>query len=70
VAVELVERKVAAMAQAAGSDELHQTAGPASLLEQYLASPELDRKDVVGMAVDMLLAGVDTVVIDPGVNQY
>lgn len=32
-----------------------------SLLELYLSSKELDMKDVTGMAVDMLLAGVDTV---------
>ncbi|PNF31552.1 Cytochrome P450 302a1, mitochondrial [Cryptotermes secundus] len=31
-----------------------------SLLELYLSSTELDMKDVTGMAVDMLLAGVDT----------
>jgi len=36
---------------------------PLSLLEQYLASPDLDRKDVIGMMVDMLLAGADTVSI-------
>jgi hypothetical protein len=32
-----------------------------SLLELYLSSEELDVKDVTVMAVDMLLAGVDTV---------
>ena len=32
-----------------------------SLLETYLMNPALDEKDVVGMACDMLLAGVDTV---------
>jgi ecdysteroid 25-hydroxylase CYP302A1 len=32
-----------------------------SLLDLYLSSKELDMKDVTGMAVDMLLAGVDTV---------
>ncbi|XP_029669358.1 cytochrome P450 302a1, mitochondrial-like [Formica exsecta] len=31
-----------------------------SLLEQYLKNENLDIKDVVGMACDMLLAGVDT----------
>ncbi|XP_051158005.1 cytochrome P450 302a1, mitochondrial isoform X2 [Leptopilina boulardi] len=31
-----------------------------SLLETYLMNPNLDEKDVVGMACDMLLAGVDT----------
>lgn len=33
-----------------------------SLLETYLMNPNLDEKDVVGMACDMLLAGVDTVI--------
>lgn len=32
-----------------------------SLLEEYLKNEALDIKDVVGMACDMLLAGVDTV---------
>lgn len=32
-----------------------------SLLELYLSSEELDIKDITGMAVDMLLAGIDTV---------
>lgn len=32
-----------------------------SLLELYLSSEELDMKDITGMAVDMLLAGIDTV---------
>jgi hypothetical protein len=33
----------------------------ASLLELYLSNKELDSKDVFGMMVDMLLAGIDTV---------
>lgn len=32
-----------------------------SLLELYLSCEEIDIKDVTGMAVDMLLAGIDTV---------
>jgi hypothetical protein len=32
-----------------------------SLLDLYLSSEELDIKDITGMAVDMLLAGIDTV---------
>lgn len=39
----------------------NRVARPLSLLEQYLAAPDLDRKDVIGMVVDMLLAGADTV---------
>lgn len=32
-----------------------------SLLEEYLHNPKLDLADIVGMASDVLLAGVDTV---------
>lgn len=32
-----------------------------SLLDDYLQNPKLDLPDVVGMACDLLLAGVDTV---------
>lgn len=44
-----------------------------SLLEIYLRNPTLDFKDVVGMACDMLLAGIDTVSFDDlisSVNSY
>lgn len=34
---------------------------PLTLLESYLASPELDFKDIIGMICDFLLAGIDTV---------
>lgn len=34
---------------------------PATLLESYLAAPELDFKDIIGMACDFILAGIDTV---------
>ncbi|XP_019873428.1 cytochrome P450 302a1, mitochondrial [Aethina tumida] len=33
---------------------------PATLLESYLAAPELDFKDIIGMACDFILAGIDT----------
>ncbi|XP_025209121.1 cytochrome P450 302a1, mitochondrial-like isoform X2 [Melanaphis sacchari] len=36
------------------------TDSKASLLEQYLSSGETDYKDVIGMTVDTLLAGIDT----------
>lgn len=36
---------------------------PTTLLESYLASPELDFKDITGMICDFLLAGIDTVYI-------
>lgn len=32
-----------------------------SFISAYLENPALDVKDIVGMACDMLLAGVDTV---------
>lgn len=32
-----------------------------TLLEQYLANPDLDFKDIIGMVCDFLLAGIDTV---------
>ncbi|KAK2588152.1 hypothetical protein KPH14_004202 [Odynerus spinipes] len=31
-----------------------------SLLDAYLSNPALDEKDIIGMACDMLLAGIDT----------
>lgn len=34
-----------------------------SFLDVYLSNPALDKKDIVGMACDMLLAGIDTVCI-------
>lgn len=34
-----------------------------SFLDAYLSNPALDKKDIVGMACDMLLAGIDTVCI-------
>lgn len=32
-----------------------------TLLDNYLASPEVDFKDVIGVVCDFLLAGIDTV---------
>lgn len=56
VAFKLVSEKAAAL-QKMGNTSDHQP----SLLELFLSSPDLDHKDIVGMAVDMLLAGMDTV---------
>jgi len=39
------------------------TDSKASLLGEYLSSDETDYKDVVGMTVDTLLAGIDTVIL-------
>lgn len=55
VAVELVKKKAESLPNKTSEDEVP------SLLELYLTSPNLDYKDVVGMAVDLLLAGIDTV---------
>lgn len=54
VAVDLVAQKVAAFQQG-------NSAG--SILEEYLQNPQLNVADVVGMASDVLLAGIDTVSI-------
>ncbi|XP_015605352.1 cytochrome P450 302a1, mitochondrial [Cephus cinctus] len=53
VAIEMVSRKIKGMNQIPSGDT-------ESLLEIYLKNPALDEKDVVGMACDMLLAGIDT----------
>ncbi|KAJ1523528.1 hypothetical protein ONE63_001378 [Megalurothrips usitatus] len=58
VAVELVKKKADLLASKS-TLESNEDAVP-SLLELYLSSPNLDYKDVVGMAVDLLLAGIDT----------
>ncbi|XP_012282602.1 cytochrome P450 302a1, mitochondrial [Orussus abietinus] len=52
VALDMVSRKLESQDSAEAEKE--------SLLEVYLKNPNLDRKDVVGMACDMLLAGIDT----------
>ncbi|XP_046391836.1 cytochrome P450 302a1, mitochondrial-like [Ischnura elegans] len=41
-----------------------------SLLEIYMSTPGLDEKDVVGMAMDMLLAGIDTATYTAGFCLY
>lgn len=41
-----------------------------SLIETYLRSPSLDVKDVVGMSVDIILAGTDTVKSDKILNGH
>jgi hypothetical protein len=56
IAVDFISKKKESLAQAAITDNETK-----SLLELYLSSEELDLKDVTGMAMDMLLTGVDTV---------
>ncbi|XP_046475935.1 cytochrome P450 302a1, mitochondrial [Neodiprion pinetum] len=54
VAVDMVSRKIESMKQTSSPTEKQ------SLLEMYLSNPNIDEKDVIGMACDMLLAGMDT----------
>lgn len=41
-------------------DDTETGANKYSLLKSYLSSPELDERDIIGMAADFLLAGIDT----------
>jgi ecdysteroid 25-hydroxylase CYP302A1 len=56
IAIDFISKKQECLKQSDTTEN-----GVKSLLELYLSSKELDIKDVTGMAVDMLLAGVDTV---------
>jgi ecdysteroid 25-hydroxylase CYP302A1 len=56
VAIDFISKKKESLRKSSTTDNEVK-----SLLELYLSSKELDMKDVTGMAVDMLLAGVDTV---------
>lgn len=58
VAAELLEKSIASVASNQKS-ESNDGAVP-SLLELYLTSPNLDKKDIIGMIVDLLLAAIDT----------
>jgi ecdysteroid 25-hydroxylase CYP302A1 len=53
VAIDLVALKMTTFEEKSQS--------PPTLLEQYIASKDLDFKDIVGMACDVLLAGMDTI---------
>lgn len=57
--MELVKRKTESLSHRNKLDNADDAVP--SLLELYLTSPKLDYKDVVGMTVDLLLAGIDTV---------
>lgn len=57
VAVDLVSQKISYFDESS----VAQKSGRRSLLDDYLLNPRLDLADVVGMACDLLLAGVDTV---------
>lgn len=56
VAIDLLSLKMSLFME--NKPELSKT-----LLEQYLSSPELDFKDIIGMVSDFLLAGIDTVIV-------
>uniref|UniRef100_A0A1B0B7U0 Cytochrome P450 302a1, mitochondrial n=1 Tax=Glossina palpalis gambiensis TaxID=67801 RepID=A0A1B0B7U0_9MUSC len=58
VAIDLVSQKLCFFKESgAGSPS---TLRRTSLIEEYLKNPNLDLSDVVGMAADLLLAGIDT----------
>ncbi|XP_031640916.1 cytochrome P450 302a1, mitochondrial [Contarinia nasturtii] len=56
VAVDLVSQKISYFDDSNGAQSITRR----SLLDDYLLNPKLDLADVVGMACDLLLAGVDT----------
>ncbi|XP_011500081.1 PREDICTED: cytochrome P450 302a1, mitochondrial [Ceratosolen solmsi marchali] len=53
IAIQMISEKMKKLQK---SDQLDKK----SLLQSYLCNPYLDYKDIVGMACDMLLAGIDT----------
>lgn len=58
VAIELVTKK---KSQYNVTDEQTYRIGSRPLLEEYLKNSKIDQKDIVGMAADLLLGGIDTV---------
>lgn len=65
VAIDLVSQKLAFFKESKtnsdGDGDNHDgTMSRSSLIEEYLKNPNLDLCDVVGMAADLLLAGIDT----------
>lgn len=61
VAIDLINQKISFF----DDNELQPDLKPrshVSLLEEYLHNSKLDLADIVGMASDMLLAGIDTVI--------
>ncbi|XP_055318512.1 cytochrome P450 302a1, mitochondrial [Sitodiplosis mosellana] len=56
VAVDLVSQKISFFDE----NSIAQKTGKRSLLDDYLLNPRLDLADVVGMACDLLLTGIDT----------
>uniref|UniRef100_A0A0K8VUU1 Cytochrome P450 302a1, mitochondrial n=1 Tax=Bactrocera latifrons TaxID=174628 RepID=A0A0K8VUU1_BACLA len=63
VAIDLVSQKLAYFKESkpnGNGDNYDGTMSRSSLIEEYLKNPNLDLCDVVGMAADLLLAGIDT----------
>lgn len=58
VAVDLVSQKISYFDDRSATQKDNRR----SLLDEYLLNPKLDLSDVVGMASDLLLTGVDTVI--------
>lgn len=61
VAIDLVSQKMSFF-QEDSNRKIKRTNGSRSILEEYLINPNLDLFDIVGMATDLLLAGIDTVI--------
>lgn len=57
VAVDLVSQKISYFDDRSNSRSEHRR----SLLDDYLLNPKLDLADILGLACDLLLTGVDTV---------
>lgn len=57
VAVDLVSQKISFFDEENGAQERSRR----SLLDDYLLNPKLDLADVVGVACDILMTGIDTV---------
>lgn len=58
VAIDLVTKK---KSQYNTIDSQTSRIGSRPLLEEYLKNSKIDQKDIVGMAADLLLGGIDTV---------
>lgn len=56
VAIDLVEQRIITY-----KNSKDQRIGSKPLLEEYLRNDNIDRKDITGMAGDLLLGGIDTV---------
>lgn len=60
IAIDLVSQKIAFFKEENNQQSSTGSLARSSLIEEYLKNPNLDLSDVVGMAADLLLAGVDT----------